>query len=241
MSKFHLYCSCLGCHSKMTIQNLSSHYESKHVQQVKSVKSKCPQCGTCILNSNKFCSRSCSAIYSNARKDYTVCIPGPKKGTPGKRTKTVCAVSPCVVCCKFHPGGKQTCSGECLTLLLSQQMKARIHAGFNPKHNRGRGKKSWLEQSFTDWLNEHQVINYETEKPFKRLDMIKTYFADFYFPDKKLIIELDGTQHSQTIEYDYDRDKYITDTYGVSILRISHQEYKNNLKTELVKTLLNIH
>ena len=71
--------------------------------------------------------------------------------------------------------------------------------------------------------------------------MIKTYFADFYFPDKKLIIELDGTQHSQTIEYDYDRDKYITDTYGVSILRISHREYKNNLKTELVKTLLNIH
>ena len=47
------------------------------------------------------------------------------------------------------------------------------------------------------------------EQPFPRLDIIKTYFGDFYFPSLYLLIELDGTQHLKTIEYDIERDNYL--------------------------------
>lgn len=119
-------------------------------------------------------------------------------------------------------------------------MRSRIYNGFNPNNNRGRNKKSYMEKSFEEWLIKHNVNNFLPEEPFPRLDITKTYFADFYFPDKKLIIELDGTQHNQTIIQDQIRDNYITNTYGIRIIRITWYEYKNKLKIDEIKNLLGI-
>lgn len=116
-----------------------------------------------------------------------------------------------------------------------------IYNGYNPNVNRGRGKQSYLEKSFEEWIQTlpHE-IEYITEAPFKRLDMIKTYFADFYFPKLNLIIELDGSQHNipKQQEYDEERDRYISQTYNVQIIRISHKEYIQKTRILEIQNLL---
>ena len=66
----------------------------------------------------------------------------------------------------------------------------------------------------------------------------KTYFIDFYFPQLKLGIELDGTQHKNTFEYDTERDSYIEREYEIQILRVTHSEYKKKTKLKLIEDLL---
>ena len=110
---------------------------------------------------------------------------------------------------------------------------------FDPNKNRGRHKRSYLEISFSNWLAQNfPSIIYKCEHSFKRFDTVKTYFADFYFPNQNLIIELDGTQHKNTVEYDNERDKYIMDNYNVQIIRLSHQEYQSKSRINEIKLLL---
>lgn len=255
MSKFQLYCSCISCKITISVQNITAHINSKHTENLP--KTQCMQCDETVYKyKNKFCSSSCGAIYSNSRKDWSKIKTGPAKlakeeRTPRKHRQYIPSikeskppytkVKPCVICNKLHAGYGKSCSKECKGTLISQSIKSAIYNGHDPKQNRGRGKQSWLERSFDEWLKSNNVTNYFTEEPFKRLDLIKTYFADFYFPDKKLIIELDGTQHKKTVEYDIERDSYISHTYGVKIIRISHQEYKKKTRIEEIMKLLDIH
>lgn len=258
-NKFQLTCSCIICKVVCSTQNIQSHFKSKHVPKIST--NNCIQCNKAI-NNPKFCGTSCAAIYNNARKDYTTFKCGPpktvtKENKALKRKKNVrtyikpikvirektppfTRIQPCTICGKFHKGSGKSCSPECKSKLLSQSIKQAIYNGHDPKKNRGRGKRSWMESSFAKWLDGYQVNGYIIEHPFKRLDMVKTYFADFYFPDKKLIIELDGTQHKKTVAYDADRDAYISSTYGITIVRISYKEYQKQSRTNEIKILLNI-
>lgn len=232
--KFLLKCSCVVCHEEVTAQNLEGHHKSKHT-----VKGQCTNCHKPLTTKNKFCSRSCSASYTNKHKDYSSFKSGPKKGSVPSNYFPYTKISWCILCNKIHPGSGQTCSTPCRNKLASIRMKEAIANGHDPKKNRGRGKKSYLEISFEKWLNKHfPDIEYRPEYPVKRQDMVKTYFGDFYFPDKNLIIELDGTQHNNTIEYDQERDTYITETYGIQVFRISHKEYTNQTKINDVIKLL---
>jgi very-short-patch-repair endonuclease len=221
---------------------------------------RCLRCDTAIAyhcsTVNKFCSKSCAGIYNNQRKDWSTIKTGPKScETPtlqkskaqrkyvrriGEQRSIYTKIKQCDICQKYHPGIRKTCSKECQNQLLSQKMKKLIQDGHNPNKNRGRHKRSWLETSFEDWLTQNNVKNYITEQPFKRLDQVKTYFADFYFPELSLIIELDGTQHKRTQEYDQERDRYISSAYNVEIIRISHKEYIQKTKLSLVENKLGI-
>jgi len=248
MSKYQLKCSCIICHVETTVQSLNAHI-SKHKP-----KSTCKQCGTFLFTKKSFCSRSCSATYHNIRKDYTKFKPGPK-ATNKPKTKSnqkprglrfncldkvsYTKVSQCVICKKYHTGVGKSCSDTCKSKLISQSMKELMAEGFNPRGNRGRSKRSYLEQSFSDWLtNRYPHVECVTEQPFRRRDITKTYFVDFYFPQLGLGIELDGSQHKGTVEYDSDRDAYITSEYGITMIRITHQEYKNKTKLDLVQSWL---
>lgn len=209
----------------------------------------CKFCNSILAYSKKlnyFCSSSCSARYSNVRKDYTKFKPGPKRGA-SKRTTNSSLVRPpytkisqCEICNKFFPGTRKTCSVTCKNFLISRKIKLAISNGYNPKSNRGRHKKSYLESSFEHWLLINNLTNFITEKAFRRHDIAKTYFVDFYFPNLNLVIELDGTQHKNTKLYDQERDQYITFTYGVEILRISHKEYIEKTKIEFIKSKLGL-
>jgi very-short-patch-repair endonuclease len=232
MSKFHLYCSCIVCHQMITVQNLNRHQLS-HTQ--KTFKNSCLQCGT--DTNTKFCSRSCSATYNNTNAPET------RKFGPAKtliKAPRKLKFKECVICFNIHTRSGKTCSTKCQRTLQSNTTKSLISQGsFDPKKNRGRGRKSFLEKSFESWLLAHGV-SFKPEHPFKRLDTVKTYFADFYFPDLKLIIELDGTQHKHTIEYDSDRDNYIQTTYGVKIIRVTHKEYVSKSRLIEIEQLLSI-
>ncbi len=250
--KFLLFCSCIECKQVVTKQNINSHYAKHFVVKLPKL---CPWCGNEHLKEGKFCNNSCAASYTNRKKDYSLIKTGPK---PNPRTKSnkekrhqpkilkdkdtqapYTKLNVCVICNKYHAKKSQTCSGECKSDLLSRRIKNSIANGYDPNTNRGRGKRSYLEESFNQWLKDNYPnLLYFQEYSFRRLDTIKTYFADFYFPSLQLIIELDGSQHTATQEYDRERDQYIESTYGLTILRITHKEYKQKTKLDLVNSLL---
>lgn len=233
-SKFQLRCCRIICKREMNIQNLNRHMQS-HLPPV--FKNSCLQCGA--DTNTKFCSNSCSATYNNLNAPATRKF-GPARSSV-KRPRVYSKLpKPCVICKILHKGSGESCSPECKSALLSVRIKSAIHNGiFDPKKNRGRGKRSFLEKSFKSWLESKNILFLE-EEPFRRLDMVKTYFADFYFPELKLIIELDGTQHKKTIEYDLDRDNYIQTTYDVRIVRVTHKEYVSKSRLSEISELLQL-
>ena len=60
---------------------------------------------------------------------------------------------------------------------------------------------------------------------FKRQKQFGSYIVDFYCPDRKLVVELDGSQHYEPSaeEYDTDRDAYL-ESLGLRVLRFSNYD-----------------
>lgn len=189
----------------------------------------------------KFCNRSCSASFNNATR--IVHDRKPIISSAPQYTK----ISFCCQCNKVfqrnYSKSSKTCSTICKNKLLSRIQQDRIESGWNPNLNRGRHKQSYLELAFSTWL-EQENVQFTQEHPFKRFDSLgnyeKTYFVDFFFPTLNLIIELDGTQHKTTTEYDSERDLYISNNYNVKILRITHYEFVNKLRIEEISVLLGV-
>lgn len=202
-----------------------------------------------------FCNSSCSASYHNKKR-------GPRSESTKKRIREglrnhnnslsqkekekytnvryqqYCKVSFCKSCGTIIKNAHRiTCSKECYKKNHSAMASERLSKAENRK-NLGRHRRSYMEQSFETWLNANGSPEFETEKSFKNHDLKKTYFADFYFPSLNLIIELDGTQHRNTMEADSIRDAYIKSHYGITVIRITHQEYQNGSRIDEVKKLL---
>lgn len=212
----------------------------------------CKHCNYIInwfIRTNKFCSHSCSASHNNSAR--------PKRSIES-RTKTstslkvsISKIRPahtkikfciCEICLSnfirnsIHKGSFRFCSNSCRFQHNSVSMSAWLKVPENRK-NYGRGKLSYLEKSFTDWLIQHN-ITFEYEKPLWNNIKQRNYFPDFFFPLHNLIIELDGTQHRNTVEQDKERDLYITKTFGYTVLRITHKEYQSKSKLQLLESIL---
>lgn len=69
---------------------------------------------------------------------------------------------------------------------------------------------------------------------FKRQHSIGGYILDFYCPEKKLIIELDGEIHNtkETREYDAVRNKYFIEL-GYKVLRFKNEEVEKEIERVL--------
>lgn len=135
-------------------------------------------------------------------------------------------------------GSLNFCSPECLSNYRSKIATDRLK-NTKSRGNYGRGKKSFLENSFEQWLNSYSII-FDTEVKFYNYELNKNYFVDFYFPFLNLVIELDGSQHLKTIEEDKIRDEYLTRVLNLNVVRISHKEYFKKLKYNEICSLLNI-
>ncbi len=61
---------------------------------------------------------------------------------------------------------------------------------------------------------------------------IGKYIADFLCCEKKLIVELDGSQHIDNIKYDRIRTEYLN-SLGYKVIRIYNNEIISNLETVL--------
>lgn len=227
--------------SKLTIQKL----KEQRIIEYNENPTHCIFCDTKFDYSNrnkKFCNSSCAASFNNKNRSITqrkkqaksLLKSLHKKETLQKYSK----ISFCVICGSLIKKKHiKTCSKICYSKLLSNKAKDNIS---RLKYNRGRHKKSYLELSFEEWLITNNVKDFIMEYKVKYPIENKTFFIDFYFPKLNLGIELDGSQHLKTIEYDNWRDNIIFNLINCKILRISHLEYKLKSKLHVVKELLNI-
>jgi len=72
-----------------------------------------------------------------------------------------------------------------------------------------------------------KLRNKQLEAKFRRQSPIDKYIVDFVCFEKKLIIEVDGSQHLQN-EKDIKRDKWLTDN-GFKVLRFWNNEVLKNV------------
>lgn len=63
---------------------------------------------------------------------------------------------------------------------------------------------------------------------FRRQQGIGPYILDFYCPEVKLCIELDGSSHDYKFEYDEQRDLYLLEQ-GIVVLRFTNEHIWNNI------------
>lgn len=90
------------------------------------------------------------------------------------------------------------------------------------------------EMAFCEFLDSHRIL-YEIENIFLNGD--RWILADFYFKDRKLVIEIDGSAHDDQKNYDAGRDRWLLGTYGVRTIRIANQTVFTR-KDTLVETLM---
>ena len=66
---------------------------------------------------------------------------------------------------------------------------------------------------------------------FSRQKVLGRYIADFYSPQAKLVIELDGGGHytKEAKQYDDERTAYL-EAYGLTVIRIPNNEVNNNFQ-----------
>jgi very-short-patch-repair endonuclease len=71
---------------------------------------------------------------------------------------------------------------------------------------------------------------------FKRQYGIGSYILDFYCREKKLAIEIDGSQHRKKIDYDNERTKYLN-SIGIMVLRFWNNDVMKNMDGVLTKII----
>ena len=67
---------------------------------------------------------------------------------------------------------------------------------------------------------------------FRRQHAIGNYIVDFCSPRRKLIIELDGSQHLDQAEYDLERTQYL-EAKGYRVLRFWNNDVMNKIDAVL--------
>ncbi len=63
---------------------------------------------------------------------------------------------------------------------------------------------------------------------FRRQHAIGNFIVDFVSVKKKLIIELDGSQHLDQVEYDLERSKYF-ESQGYKVVRFWNNQVENDI------------
>ena len=147
----------------------------------------------------------------------------------------------CSLLLTFNQRHHKTCGSKpCRSKLCSINAINRLK---NPNRKiRGNGKQSYMEETFEKWLKETLDIQkgyhgYLTEVQFYNKKANKNGFCDFVFPQKRLIIELDGSHHIKRKHLDDIRDQHLN-SRGWKVYRISIKEYYKQTKIEAVIDML---
>lgn len=102
---------------------------------------------------------------------------------------------------------------------------------FNPKHTKA--KRKHLRNNMTKaevilWsiLKGRNLLDYK----FRRQHGIGNYIVDFYCPELKVAIEVDGESHYtfDGVSHDQKRSNYLNDL-GIQILRFTNPQIKQNV------------
>ncbi len=97
----------------------------------------------------------------------------------------------------------------------------------NPKtmHNAGKLRKDPTPAERKLWS---KIRNDQLGVNFRRQHAIGNFVPDFVCIEKKLILELDGSQHLEQQEYDEDRTKYLK-SEGYRVIRFWNNDVMKNL------------
>ncbi len=100
-------------------------------------------------------------------------------------------------------------------------------------------KRRKLRQSQTNtedlvwrYLRNRQLLGYK----FKRQCSVDHFVIDFYCPELKLAVELDGASHNnpEQIEYDIKRQKYLEE-FNIKFVRIKDEDLFGNTNQAFMK------
>ena len=110
-----------------------------------------------------------------------------------------------------------------------------VHNLKNKKEFRKRLRNSSTPQEIILWS---RLRNSRLGYKFRRQHSIGKYIVDFYCPKRRLIIEIDGSQHIDS-EYDKKRDGYL-ENLDFKVLRFWDNDVNNNLDGVLLKIFENL-
>ena len=91
------------------------------------------------------------------------------------------------------------------------------------------------EATLWSLINNRQLLDTRWRRQFS----IGQYILDFYCPELKIAIELDGSHHftANGNERDFVRDKYLAEQEGIVLLRFENKAVWNNTP-ELIQTII---
>ena len=101
-----------------------------------------------------------------------------------------------------------------------------------------RNNSTLSEVLFWNEIKGKQILGYQ----FLRQKPIGNYIVDFYCPNHKLVIELDGAQHFtlQGKQMDKERDQNLSE-WGFRILRFKNSEVTSNIESVLDRIRERLH
>ena len=82
----------------------------------------------------------------------------------------------------------------------------------------------------------HALRGKQVEHRFRRQHPIGPYIADFACIDRRLVLELDGGQHQEQLQYDERRTVYLQ-SQGWHVLRFWNNEVMSNLDGVLARVV----
>ena len=100
------------------------------------------------------------------------------------------------------------------------------------KRKRLRNNATKAERILWKYLKNNQLEN----SKFRRQYSIDQFVVDFYCPELKLAIEVDGKSHfsEDQIPYDVERENYIK-SFGIHFLRFTNNEVYQNIDSILIQ------
>ena len=85
------------------------------------------------------------------------------------------------------------------------------------------------------WL---YLKNSQLGHKFRRQASIGNYIVDFYCPAKKLVIEIDGSQHIEQEQKDIERTKYL-ESLNIKVIRFWNNDVLKETE-EIVNKIINV-
>ncbi|WP_337872718.1 endonuclease domain-containing protein [Ignavibacterium sp.] len=108
---------------------------------------------------------------------------------------------------------------------------------FNKKELKPRRKGLRNNSTYAEVFFWQQVKDRQLEgRKFRRQTSIGSYVVDFYCPEEKLVVELDGDVHFNTEAVDYDKERTeFLESVGLKVIRFENQDVLSNTEYVLSK------
>jgi len=101
---------------------------------------------------------------------------------------------------------------------------------FNKKELKSRRKELRNNSTYAEVFFWQQIKKGQLEgRKFRRQASINSYVIDFYCPEEKIAVELDGEVHfdEEIIKYDKEKTRYL-ESLGIRVIRFENQDVLKN-------------